>query len=124
MATREARLTRHTQGTLALINPTNKKTDMIQKKLTKLVGLKKTDFDLFVQNGQIKLQRANLIPTLKTGDEMALTSIFLSTVKLVKEYRDGIFKSIKLKLLKNYFQNEKKILKKTKDKPITLYKEQ
>ncbi len=69
---------------------------MIKKKLTKLIGLKKTDFDLFVQNGQIKLQPARLIPTLKTGDEMALTSIFLSTVKLVKEYRDGIFKSIKL----------------------------
>lgn len=69
---------------------------MIQKKLTKLVGLKKVDFDLCVQNGQIKLQQAKLIPTLKTGDEMALTSIFLSTVRLVKEYRDGIFKSIKL----------------------------
>ncbi|AXT61200.1 hypothetical protein D1816_12865 [Aquimarina sp. AD10] len=69
---------------------------MIQKKLTKLVGLKKTDFDSFVQSGQIKLQQAKLIPTLKTGDEMALTSIFLSTVRLVKEYRDGIFKSIKL----------------------------
>jgi len=69
---------------------------MIQKKLTKLVGLKKTDFDIFVQSGQIKLQQAKLIPTLKTGDEMALTSIFLSTVRLVKEYRDGIFKSIKL----------------------------
>lgn len=69
---------------------------MIPKKLTKLVGLKKNDFDLFVQSGQIKLQQAKLIPTLKTGDEMALTSIFLSTVRLVKEYRDGIFKSIKL----------------------------
>jgi len=69
---------------------------MIQKKLTKLVGLKKTDFDSFVQNGQIIIQPAKLIPTLKTGDEMALTSIFLSTVRLVKEYRDGIFKSIKL----------------------------
>ncbi len=69
---------------------------MIKKKLTKLIGLKKIDFDLFVQNGQIKLQQARLIPTLKTGDEMALTSIFLSTVKLVKEYRDGIFKNIKL----------------------------
>ena len=44
---------------------------MIQKKLTKLVGLKKTDFDFFVQSGQIKLQQAKLIPTLKTGDEMA-----------------------------------------------------
>jgi len=69
---------------------------MIQKKLTKLVGLKKIDFDLFVQSGQIKLQQAKLIPTLKTGDEMALTSIFLSTVRLVKEYKDGIFKNIKL----------------------------
>lgn len=69
---------------------------MLQKKLTKLVGLKKVDFDLFVKNGQIQLQQARLIPTLKTGDEMALTSIFLSTVKLVKEYRDEIFKSIKL----------------------------
>jgi hypothetical protein len=70
--------------------------NMLQKKLTKLVGLKKVDFDLFVKNKQIKLQQARLIPTLKTGDEMALTSIFLSTVRLVKEYRDGIFKSIKL----------------------------
>lgn len=69
---------------------------MIQKKLTKLIGLKKADFDVFVQNGQIKLQQARLIPTLKTGDEMALTSIFLTTIKLVKEYRDDIFKSIKL----------------------------
>jgi len=69
---------------------------MLQKKLTKLVGLKKSDFDLFVQSGQIKLQSSKLIPILKTGDEMALTSIFLSTVRLVKEYRDGIFKSIKL----------------------------
>lgn len=69
---------------------------MIQKKLTKLVGLKKEDFDLFIKTRQIKLQPARLIPTLKTGDEMALTSIFLATVRLVKEYRDGVFKSIKL----------------------------
>ncbi len=69
---------------------------MIKKSVTKLVGLKKTDFDSFVQNGQIILQPARLIPTHKTGDEMALTSIFLSTVKLVKEYRDGLFKEIKL----------------------------
>ena len=69
---------------------------MIKKKLTKLVGLKKDDFDFFIKNDQIKLQQARLIPTLKTGDEMALTSIFLSTLKLVKEYRDDIFKSIKL----------------------------
>lgn len=69
---------------------------MIKKNLSKLVGLKKDDFDFFVQNKQIHLQSARLIPTLKTGDEMALTSIFLSTVNLVKEYRDGIFKELKL----------------------------
>lgn len=69
---------------------------MIKKSLTKLVGLKKNDFDSFIQNGQIIVQPARLIPTHKTGDEMALTSIFLSTVKLVKEYRDSLFKEIKL----------------------------
>jgi hypothetical protein len=37
-----------------------------------------------------------LIPTLKTGDEMALTSIFLSILRLVKEYKYNIFKDLKL----------------------------
>ncbi len=69
---------------------------MIKKNLTKLVGLKKEDFDFFVKSGQIQVQPARLIPTLKTGDEMALTSIFLSTLNLVKEYRDSILKEIKL----------------------------
>lgn len=32
---------------------------MFQKKLTKLVGLKKVDFDLFVRSGQIKVQQAS-----------------------------------------------------------------
>jgi hypothetical protein len=69
---------------------------MINKKLNKLVGLKKDDFDLFVELGQIQVQSARLIPTLKTGHEMSLTSIFLSAIKLIKEYRDDIFKEIKL----------------------------
>jgi hypothetical protein len=69
---------------------------MIKKSISKLVGLKKVEFDLLVQSGQIILQPARLIPTHKTGDEMALTSIFLSTVRLVKEYRDSLFKEIKL----------------------------
>lgn len=69
---------------------------MIKKNLTKLVGLKQEEFDYFVQSGQIKLQPARLIPTLKTGDEMALTSIFLATINLVKEFRDNIFKQLKL----------------------------
>ena len=69
---------------------------MIKKELKKLVGLKKSEFDKFVTLGNIKVQPARLIPVLKTGDEMALTSIFLSAVKLVKEFRDGLFKDIKL----------------------------
>lgn len=69
---------------------------MIKKNITKLVGLKKDDFDLFVQSRQIQVQPARLIPALKTGDEMALTSILLSTIKLVKEFRDELFKTIKL----------------------------
>lgn len=69
---------------------------MLQKKVTKLIGLKIEDFNEFRNSKQIQLQPARLIPTLKTGDEMALTSTFLSTVKLVKEYRDDLFKAIKL----------------------------
>ncbi len=70
--------------------------NMIKKKINKLIGLKKEDFDLFVQSGQIKVQQARLIPVTKTGDEMALTSIFLSSLRLVKEFREGIFRDVKL----------------------------
>jgi hypothetical protein len=69
---------------------------MIQKKFTKLIGLKHEDFLSFKESGQIMAQSARLIPLLKTGDEGALTSIFLSSVKLIKEYRDSIFKETKL----------------------------
>jgi len=69
---------------------------MMKKKLTKLVGLKKEEFDYFLTTSQIQAQPARLIPTLKTGDEMALTSIFLSTLRLIKEYREEIFRELKL----------------------------
>jgi hypothetical protein len=69
---------------------------MIKKKLSKLVGMKKEDFDFFVNSKQIIVQPTRLIPALKTGDEMALTSIFLSGIRLVKEYRDSIFKELKI----------------------------
>ena len=69
---------------------------MIKKTITKLVGIKKDEFDSFIESGQIQVQPARLIPALKTGNEMALASIFLTTIKLVKEFRDGIFREIKL----------------------------
>tara|TARA_B110000971_G_C19995400_1_gene494030 strand:- start:240 stop:1607 length:1368 start_codon:yes stop_codon:yes gene_type:complete len=73
------------------------------KKLKKLIGLDKTEFDSYLkatennhQKRQILVRPTRLIPVLKAGkDEMALTSIFLSSIKLIKEFRDNIFKEIK-----------------------------
>ena len=77
------------------------------KKINKLVGLKKTEFDEYVKNDKITLSEARLIPLLKTGDEMALTSILMSSIRLVKEFRYQIFKELKLKRSgKAYFYTE------------------
>ena len=45
-------------------------------KFSKLVGLKKEDFDILVKlpDSPIQVRPARLIPVVKTGDEMALTS--------------------------------------------------
>lgn len=80
-------------------------------KINKLVGLKKTDFDEYVntkdKEKRITFSEARLIPHLKTGDEMALTSILMSSIRLVKEFRNQIFKEIKLKRMgKAYFYTE------------------
>ncbi|MBL6664147.1 MAG: hypothetical protein ISP71_08615 [Flavobacteriales bacterium] len=64
-----------------------------------LIGL---DYEAFLDHceggkeSSIAVREARLIPLLKTGDEGALTSIFLSSLRLIKEYRDSIFKEIKL----------------------------
>ena len=63
----------------------------------KLIDLPYEKFQQFStgENASINFQEARLIPLLKTGDEGALTSTFLSSIKLIKEYRDSIFKEIK-----------------------------
>ena len=68
----------------------------MKKSLKKLINLSIDEFYELHQLGQIQYQEARLIPLLKTGDEGALTSIFLSSLKLVKEFKDDIFKEIKL----------------------------
>mgnify|MGYP006083839853 FL=1 len=76
-------------------------------KITKLVGLKKIDFDQFVKDGKITISKTRLIPLLKTGDEMALTSILLSSIRLIKEFKDSVFKELKLKRSgKAYYYSE------------------
>ena len=62
-----------------------------------IIGLPFEKFEQFSsgENVSISFQKARLIPLLKTGDEGALTSIFLSSLKLIKEFRDSIFREIK-----------------------------
>ena len=51
----------------------------MDSKLPKVVGLKKSEFDGFVKGGGVSLRAARLIPLFKPGDEMGLTSVFLSS---------------------------------------------
>lgn len=69
---------------------------MLKKKFTKLIGLSYENFIAYIASGEITAQQSRLIPLLKTGDEGALASIFLSSLRLVKEYRDSIFKELKI----------------------------
>lgn len=68
----------------------------MEKKLLKVVGISKSEFDQFIINGDIQLREARLIPILKPGDEMALTSVFLTSVRLIKEFRKMILSSSKI----------------------------
>jgi len=68
----------------------------MEKKLTKIIGLKKNEFDKFVENREIQLREARLIPFAKPGDEMALTSVILSSVRLIKEFKKMILSESKM----------------------------
>ncbi len=68
----------------------------MDKKSIKIKDLKKSEFDLFVKKGGIKLKKANLIPLIKPGDEMALTSVILSAIRLIKEFRRILFTDTKI----------------------------
>lgn len=69
----------------------------MSRKPTKLIGLSVHDFDALLSTGkELHLQPARLIPFYKPGDEMALTSIFLSALRLIKEFRHQIFHTIGL----------------------------
>ena len=68
----------------------------MEKKLTKIIGLKKEEFDKFVSSGEVHLREARLIPFFKPGDEMALTSVILSSIRLIKEFRKMILSEAKM----------------------------
>jgi len=68
----------------------------MDKKLTKIVGLKKDAFDEFISSRELELREARLIPFFKLGDEMALTSVILSSIRLINEFRKKIFSDSKM----------------------------
>ncbi|MFK5892157.1 MAG: hypothetical protein QM504_02935 [Pseudomonadota bacterium] len=72
--------------------------ELTQKKLGKLVGLKKEDFNNLIKSKNITLQKPRLIPIYKLGDEMALTSVFLTTLRLVKEFKNKVFSEAKMQI--------------------------
>ena len=68
----------------------------MEKKLTKIIGLKKDEFDQFIASGELQLREARLIPFYKPGDEMALTSVILSSIRLIKEFRKTLLSESKM----------------------------
>lgn len=69
----------------------------MSRKPTRLIGLTVSAFESLEGAGkELNLQEARLIPFYKPGDEMALTSIFLSALRLVKEFRNQVFQAIGL----------------------------
>ena len=68
----------------------------MEKKFTSLIGISKREFDDFISNETIQLRPARLIPMLKLGDEMALTSVILSSVRMIKEFRSMILSDLKM----------------------------
>ena len=69
----------------------------MSKRPTAIIGLSLADFKSLVNKGQeLHLQPARLIPFHKPGDEMALSSIILSALRLVKEFRKNVFQVINL----------------------------
>lgn len=59
-------------------------------RLKNIVGMKKQDFDQLVRENEISLRSARLIPLINPGKEEALTSIFLSSLTLIDEFRKDI----------------------------------
>ena len=65
-------------------------------KLKNIVGMKKQEFDQLVRENEISLRSARLIPLINPGKEEALTSIFLSSLTLIDEFRQDILSAINM----------------------------
>lgn len=72
--------------------------ELTQKKIGKLIGQKKSDFNALIKNKEIVLRKPRLIPVYKLGDEMALTSVLLSSLRLVKEFKNTMLSDAKMQI--------------------------
>lgn len=64
-----------------------------------IVGLKKDDFEKLINIPEgIQLRQAKLIPFINPGKEEALASVFLSSLTLIKEFREDVLGSIGIKI--------------------------
>lgn len=70
--------------------------ELTNKKVKKFIGLKKSDFNELIWSKEISLRKPRLIPVYKIGDEMALTSVLLSSLRLIKKFRQLVFSDVKL----------------------------
>lgn len=68
-----------------------------QLKKFSLIGLDVLELYRLRDEGHLNFQEAKLIPTYKVGDELGLSSIFLSSLRLVKEFRETILASVNLR---------------------------
>ena len=81
--------------------------DLVKKKLGKLIGLKKEAFNELIKAKEISVVRPRLLPVYKLGDEMAITSVLLSALRLVKEFREQFLQTARMsKGSKVYFYSE------------------
>ena len=67
----------------------------MSQKPTTIVGLKYGDF-VALNGKDFNLHPARLMPLHKPGDEMALTSIFVSALRMIDEFRKQIFQPLHL----------------------------
>lgn len=88
-------------------------------KLKKIKGLKIEEFNKHLnpknedEYERIFSNSVRLIPLEKLGDEKALVSVFLSSLKLIDEFRENIFNEIKLK----------NVNRRNKEKELLIYRE-
>ena len=86
-----------------VVKSTNQMTSQFKPEKFKLIDASFEEFQKAIHEGHLRAREARLIPVLKAGDEMALASVFLSSLKYVKEYREKFFKAIKFKKTSQIF---------------------